>query len=252
MVKERLRDDHHSSPIVELRSVCKRYPSEKRRALVDVDLAVYPNEFLAILGPSGAGKTTLLHMLGLLDRPSEGQVLVMGELADSLEEQERADLRSRFLGFVFQFHFLLPDLTVWENVLLPLLITDKASRVSVLSLRHGGDRWSRSVLMERRVAGMLSAVGLDDKAHRLPEELSGGERQRVAVARALVTNPPLILADEPTGNLDTGNASLVWDLLVKANKEQGTAVVAITHNEELAKGAQRVIHIVDGEIVAGK
>ena len=254
---------------MELRGVSKQYPGEKRLALAEIDLAIYPGEFLAILGPSGAGKSTLLHILGLLDRPSRGQVLCKGISANELREEARAELRSGFLGFVFQFHFLLPDLTVWENVLLPLLISDdkrEAGRlpragaynstdqggIGVASLRQQGSYRTKRDLRTSRVEKMLAAVELLDKSDSLPEELSGGEKQRVAVARALVTEPPLVLADEPTGNLDTANAKLIWNLLAKANTQQGTAIVAITHSEELAMGAQKTLRIVDGRIVDEK
>jgi len=255
------------SPLIELQGVYKQYPNEKRLALADINLAVYPGEFVTILGPSGAGKTTLLHMLGLLDRPSAGQVLAMGVSANRLREEERAELRNGFLGFIFQFHFLLPDLTVWENIWLPLLITkQRGSMASLLGTDSDGDRSIQAGLKTRpksqsnyrvkrdlftdRVEQMLAAVGLQEKADSLPEELSGGEKQRVAVARALVTDPALVLADEPTGNLDTANARIVWDLLAKTNSKRGTAIVAITHNEELAKRAQRILHIVDGKLVS--
>ncbi|NLJ85593.1 MAG: ABC transporter ATP-binding protein [Firmicutes bacterium] len=217
-------------PIVELQRVCKHYPGEPRMALEGVDLAIYPGDFLAVLGPSGAGKTTLLHILGLLDRPSQGRVLVKGKPTDGLSEQRRAQLRHGLLGFVFQFHYLLPDLTVWDNVLLPLLITEQGRSSAP------------------KVEQMLASVGLLEKARNYPNQLSGGERQRVAVARALVTRPPLLLADEPTGNLDTVSATRIWDLLTIANKQYGTAVVAITHNEELAKKGTRLVRIVDGVI----
>ncbi|NLJ24829.1 MAG: ABC transporter ATP-binding protein [Firmicutes bacterium] len=260
-----------ASPIVELRGVSKQYPGEKRLALTEIDLSIYPGEFLTVLGPSGAGKTTLLHMIGLLDRPSSGEVMTMGIAANGLREDERANLRNGFLGFVFQFHFLLPDLTVEENVLLPLLISDER-RGGLPTPRAGSGKWEsidpgdpsghrqpgscmrlgahqRRKHPKQEVEKLLAAVGLRDKASSLPAELSGGEKQRAAVARALAGAPPLILADEPTGNLDTANANLVWDLLAKANVGLGTAIVAITHNEELARKAQRVLHIVDGRIV---
>ena len=269
MAKKQSRElSRNPAPIVELRRVSKQYSGEKRLALADIDLAVNPGEFLAILGPSGAGKSTLLHILGLLDRPTEGQVFAMGVSANELQEDARAKLRSCFLGFVFQFHFLLPDLTVWENILLPLLIStdDRVEGLSIPasdSSTYLGDFGVSTSRQPRRnennqdswaekVEKILAAIGLLDKADSLPEELSGGEKQRVAVARALVGEPPLVLADEPTGNLDTANAKLVWDLLVKANIQQGIAVVAITHNEELAMGAERTLKIVDGRIVDGR
>ena len=236
----------NSRPIVTLENVSKQYADGDYFALDGINLSIYPNEFMAVLGPSGAGKSTLLHILGLVDRPTSGQVLVMGKAVDHLREEQRALVRHGFLGFVFQFHYLLPDLTVGENVLLPLLINSPSRQWFGGHLRSLAR--SRQRAMTHRVEEMLCAVGLTDKTSSYPHELSGGERQRVAVARALITEPPLILADEPTGNLDSASANQVWELLRKANQTRGTAVVAITHNEDLASKATRVVRIVDGRI----
>lgn len=232
-------------PIVRLDKVSKRYPGEPRAAVAEVSLAVFPGDFLAITGPSGAGKSTLLHILGLLDRPTTGEVLISEQETTRLSESTRANLRNKFLGFVFQFHFLLPDLTVLENVMLPLLIASQSS----LRARRTTDR-KRQQAMQGKAETMLEAVGLQEKASRFPYQLSGGERQRVAVARALAASPQLILADEPTGNLDSKSALLIWQLLGKVNQTLGTAIVAVTHNEELARQANCILHCVDGKIVS--
>ncbi|NLK08448.1 MAG: ABC transporter ATP-binding protein [Firmicutes bacterium] len=230
--------DAHASPaatpVVELIDVSKRYPGEERFALFDVNLEIHAGEFVAILGPSGAGKSTLLNILGLVDRPTGGKVAVYGKAVDHLQEDERAAVRHSYLGFIFQFHYLLPDLTVLENLLLPLLINTPKSQEKTSPVT--------------KVHDMLKNVGLMAKVNHYPHTLSGGERQRIAAARALITGPALILADEPTGNLDTANADLVWELLLQTNQLHNTAVVAITHNEKLANSAKRVINLIDGRL----
>lgn len=236
----------NSRPIVTLKNISKQYTPGDHLAIDGIDLSVYPGDFMVVLGPSGAGKSTLLHILGLVDRPTTGEVLVMDESVDHLGEEERALVRHGFLGFVFQFHYLLPDLTARENVLLPLLIATP-KRLSAKGVSKKLAR-TRGTSVVQRADEMLSAVGLLGKATRYPHELSGGERQRVAVARALVTEPPLVLADEPTGNLDTASANQVWELLIEANETRGTAIVAITHNEALASRAKRVVRMIDGRI----
>ena len=198
-----------------------------------VDLAVAKGERLAIVGRSGSGKSTLLHLLAGLSEPDAGAVTVMGEGLTTASAGERARLRNRFMGFVYQFHHLLPEFTALENVAMPLLV--------------GG---SRFVEAAARAKQLLDAVELSPRATHRPHELSGGERQRVAVARALATSPAVVLADEPTGNLDRESAEGVWAAMVDLATSHGTAFVVVTHDEEIAARAERALTLADGTLVA--
>jgi putative ABC transport system ATP-binding protein len=202
------------------------------QALRGVDLSIESGEFTALVGPSGSGKTTLLQLIGLLDQPTTGKVSINGQDATHLNRNQRADLRKNAIGFVFQFFALIPTLTAYENVEMPLLLngTKPAER-------------------KARVNAMLEAVGLADRAHHRPDQLSGGQQQRVAVARALATNPKLILADEPTANLDTENGRQVMDIMAKLNKDTGVTFVFATHDPRVIKYARRVVTLRDGLIV---
>ena len=201
-------------------------------ALKGVDLEVEEGEMLAIMGPSGSGKSTLLHILGLLDRPTEGEYVLMDRPTSRLAEDERAFLRNRFLGFVFQAFFLLPRLSALENVEVPL---------AYAGVPPGTRR--------RRALELLERVGLLEKANNLPNQLSGGQRQRVAIARALALNPPLLLADEPTGALDTRTGEEILALFQELNRE-GTTVILVTHEPHVAEKTNRIVRVLDGEIVA--
>jgi lipoprotein-releasing system ATP-binding protein len=198
-----------------------------------VDLEVAPGEFAAITGPSGSGKSSLLYLLGLLDRPTEGRIELGGRDTAGLGADELAALRLEALGFVFQFHFLLPEFTVLGNVLIPMR-----------RLRR-----MRPAEMRARAEELLARLGLSDHASKLPSQLSGGQRQRAAIARALANRPRLLLADEPTGNLDTANARTVFDIFAEIAERDGAAVVAVTHDQDLAALARRRVHLVDGRIV---
>ncbi|MGQ9736862.1 MAG: ABC transporter ATP-binding protein [Armatimonadota bacterium] len=202
-------------------------------ALFDINLQVQRGEFLVVLGASGSGKTTLLNIIGLLDTPTSGQVWIAGSNAAQLDEEQRAGLRSRYMGFVFQFHYLLPEFTVLENALLPCKIAGK-----------GVEQRNRE-----RVQELLVRVGLGDRLNYRPSQISGGQQQRVAIVRALANNPELVLADEPTGNLDSKNGFAVFEMMRFMNRQTGTAFVVVTHDERLAQEADRVVVLEDGRII---
>jgi lipoprotein-releasing system ATP-binding protein len=206
----------------------KGYGDGPRRVEVlrGLDLRVERGEMLAVVGPSGVGKSTLLHLLGLLDRPDAGRLELLGGDVGALSQSERATWRNRRIGFVFQFHALLPEFSVTENVAMPLLV--------------GGE--SRRSALHRAVE-LLSAVGLDHRREHFPDQLSGGEQQRGAVARALVAGPDLLLADEPTGNLDAANAETVFGLLRELHASRSLTSVVVTHNEHLASRCDRVLRL---------
>jgi lipoprotein-releasing system ATP-binding protein len=196
-----------------------------------IDLSVKKGEFLAITGPSGSGKSSLLYLLGLLDAPSEGDVMICGQPTSKLSESERADVRLTKCGFVFQFHFLLPEFTSLDNVLLPMRAAGKMSEAE----------------MRERGLALLTSLGLGEHANKRPNQLSGGQRQRVAIARALANRPEIIVADEPTGALDTVSTQQVFKIL-RDIADQGQTVVVVTHDPALAARADRRLHIVDGKI----
>jgi lipoprotein-releasing system ATP-binding protein len=199
----------------------------------DLDFNLAEGDFVSITGASGAGKSTLLHILGLLEKPTEGTVRFRGEEVAGLGDSRVSGIRNREIGFVFQFHHLLPDLNVLENVLLPL--------------RIGGDGSHRGAGRERALA-LLSQVGLDGRLEHVPSQLSGGERQRAAVARALIRNPSALLCDEPSGNLDTRNSEALHDMLVTLNRDHGVAVLVVTHDIGLARRAARPFVLRDGRL----
>jgi len=201
-------------------------------ALRGVNLAVNNGEFTALVGPSGSGKTTLLQLIGLLDLPTSGQVFINGKEATGLSRDQRADLRKQTIGFIFQFFALIPTLTAYENVELPLLLNGIKP-----TERHS------------RVSEMIAAVGLSDRSHHRPDQLSGGEQQRIAVARALSIKPAVVLADEPTANLDTENGKQVMEIMQKLNRETGVTFIFATHDPRVIKYAQRVVTLRDGMIV---
>lgn len=214
-------------------NLCKRYQegSVQTDVLHNVSFSIEEGEMMAIVGSSGSGKSTLLHLLGGLDTPTSGDVVFSGQPISQLSSSAKAELRNQKLGFIYQFHHLLPDFTALENVAMPLLIGKK-----------------KNTEITARALAMLQAVGLDHRANHRPSELSGGERQRVAIARALVNNPRLVLADEPTGNLDAKNADSIFQLLGELNQSQGTAFLVVTHDLQLAKRMGRQLEMRDGHL----
>jgi lipoprotein-releasing system ATP-binding protein len=198
-----------------------------------IDLNVYSGQILAIVGPSGAGKSTLLHCVGTLDLPSSGRIRLGKEELTTMSNSRLAAVRNRDIGFVFQFHHLLPEFTALENVMIPGLIQGRSRRE-----------------MEKRATALLEEVGLVQRATHRPGELSGGEQQRVAVARALALDPKLVLADEPTGNLDTATSDAIHDLFFQINREHGTTIIVVTHNPTFAERMPRVVRMRDGVVEA--
>jgi len=222
---------HISQPVIACQDLYKTYQGLDVAVLNGIDLSVNTGEQVAIVGASGSGKSTLLHLLGGLDIPSSGDVHILDQNLAKLSEAQKGRLRNQSLGFVYQFHHLLPEFTALENVAMPLLIR-RVAREQALTI----------------AAETLTKVGLKHRLEHMPGELSGGERQRAAVARALVTQPQCILADEPTGNLDRHTAHAVFDLLLEMNQTQQLSLVVVTHDLELAQKMQRQYKLVDGQL----
>jgi len=217
--------------LIETRGVTRIIGGDIPTTLIaGIDFAVQPGEFVAVTGPSGSGKSSLLYLLGLLDKPTNGEVYVNGRATSELSEDDRAALRLSTLGFVFQFHFLLPEFSALSNIMLPMRALGRLDDAA----------------MRRRALELLASLGLEDHAHKLPGQMSGGQRQRVAIARALANEPLVILADEPTGNLDSHSSEQVLAIFRRLVDETGRAIVMVTHDMDLAARADRQIRIVDG------
>jgi lipoprotein-releasing system ATP-binding protein len=219
--------------LIEATDLVRVLPATVPVTLVNgVSLAIHEQEFVAITGPSGSGKSSLLYLLGLLDRPTSGRLLIAGTDTAPMDERERAHTRLEMLGFVFQFHFLLPEFTVRENVEIPMRKLGRLSRAQ----------------MRNRAGELLVSLGLDGHLDKRPDQLSGGQRQRVAVARSLANDPPLVLADEPTGSLDSTSSEQVFSILEALVRQRGKTVVAVTHDLSMAERMDRRLHLVDGRI----
>jgi len=223
-----------SKPVVELEAVSKTYytGSIETPVLFDIGFKIVPGEFVAVVGGSGSGKTTLLNIMGLLDRPTTGVVRIEGREASHLDETGRAAMRRDRLGFIFQFHYLLPEFTVLENALMPCRMRGRQFEAAESD----------------RMRALLEAVGLGDKLKARPGQLSGGQQQRVAVVRSLANEPAVVFADEPTGNLDSVSGRMVFDLMKRLSHESGTSFVMVTHDDNFALEADRVIRIQDGRL----
>ncbi len=223
--------------VVKIENVTRTYKlgTIETQALRGVNLSIQNGEFTALVGPSGSGKTTLLQMIGCLDQPSAGRVFVDGKDVTTLNRNQRADMRKGHIGFVFQFFALIPTLTAYENIEMPLLLNGHSA----------ADR-------KARVEELLQAVGLTEQAHKRPDQMSGGQQQRVAIARALAPKPALILADEPTANLDSTNGEQVMEIMTRLNKETGVTFVFATHDPRVIKYARRVVTLRDGLIAEDK
>ncbi|MDK2826204.1 MAG: lipoprotein-releasing system ATP-binding protein [Methanolobus sp.] len=226
--------DDDASYIIRARGLSKVYLNGVEvHALDNVDLDIKKGEFLSITGPSGSGKSTLLHMIGILDTPTSGSITIDGRVVTDMSEKERSKVRNEVLGFIFQYHHLMPDFNALENVMMPLLI--------------GGMKRSDA---KKIAAKLLEDVGLGDRMDHLPNQLSGGQAQRVAIARALANNPGIVIGDEPTGNLDTKSSDRIYELLRQLNRDRGQTFILVTHDEEMARKTDRIVRIVDGRIAS--
>jgi len=231
------------SSLLEVKNLHKVYNNDKEKihVLRGINLKIEKGEFFSILGPSGAGKSTFLHLLGGLDRPTEGEIIFEGENLNNLTDSQISSIRNRRMSFVFQFYHLLSEFNVLENVILPAIIKSKISVCSV-------DKKNQKSKTKERAEGLLEIVGLKDRMYHYPAELSGGERQRTAIVRALINSPDIIFCDEPTGNLDSENSFKFLNLLKKLNEDKNITVLIVTHNSDVANFAKKILYMHDGMI----
>ena len=224
---------YYEEPLISLFDVVKEYDKGTVKALNGINLDIFEGEFVSIIGPSGSGKSTLLNMLGALDKPTRGKIYIDG--IDLIKEKDLSQFRQEKIGFVFQLHNLIPNLSVFDNVQIPLLPTGKSNKE-----------------MKEKASEIIRAVGLEDKKKQRPNKLSGGQRQRVAIARALVNNPSIILADEPTGSLDSKTGEMILNLLMEMHERYNVTLIIVTHDNDVAALAERTIKIKDGQIIEDK
>ena len=221
---------YYEEPLISLFDVVKEYDKGMIKALNGINLDIFEGEFVSIIGPSGSGKSTLLNMLGALDKPTRGKIYIDG--IDLVKEKDLSEFRQEKIGFVFQLHNLIPNLSVMDNVQIPLLHTGMSSKD-----------------MKKKANELIAAVGLESKKKQRPNKLSGGQRQRVAIARALVNNPSIILADEPTGSLDSKTGEMILNLLMEMHERYNVTLIIVTHDNDIANLAERTIQIKDGQII---
>lgn len=220
--------------ILKIENLCKNYKEKKNELSIikDLNWELDEGDFVAVLGKSGSGKSTFLNLIGILDKADEGNIFIEGKEVNSLKEEERDKVRNQFLGFVFQFHYLLPEFTALENVMLPALATKNEDKEQI----------------KERAIKLLEDVELSERINHKPSELSGGEKQRVAIARALINNPKIILADEPTGNLDVETSEVIHKILKKINEEKKQTIIVVTHSEELASVCKARVYLKKGKL----
>ena len=224
---------YYEEPLISLFDVVKEYDKGTVKALNGINLDIFEGEFVSIIGPSGSGKSTLLNMLGALDKPTRGKIYIDG--IDLVKEKDLSQFRQEKIGFVFQLHNLIPNLSVFDNVQIPLLLTGMSNKE-----------------MKEKASEIIRAVGLEDKKKQRPNKLSGGQRQRVAIARALVNNPSIILADEPTGSLDSKTGEMILNLLMEMHERYNVTLIIVTHDNGVAALAERTIKIKDGQVIEDK
>lgn len=229
----KFKKEIHTATLIETKHLTKSYTlgQSELKVLNDIDLKIIEGEFLSIMGPSGSGKSTLLYLLGGLESPSQGDIVINDKTISNMNDKTLSTLRGNTIGFVFQFYNLVPHLSVMDNILLPGLLSGKKKKELMSKMDE-----------------LLQSVGLTEKKHALPSQLSGGQQQRVAIARALISEPKILLADEPIGNLDSKTGKEIMDLFVKLHQEKGITIVQVTHSMDSALYGDRIIHLKDGEI----